>query len=94
MLFVQEISLSLFKSINYFVCIKQISSSKIYVTSLGPVKVECPYYGSQCLPSTVWLPTFFNISYFVLNRKRKLMRFCQISNVITIFFFGGGGGVN
>jgi len=31
------------------------------------------YYGSQWLLSTVWLPTFFKIYYFVFNRRKKLI---------------------
>ncbi len=29
------------------------------------------YYGSQWLPSTVWLPSFFKISYFCVQLKKK-----------------------
>ncbi len=32
-----------------------------------------PYYGSQWVPETVWLPAFFRISSFVLNRPKKLL---------------------
>ncbi len=31
-----------------------------------------PYHGSQRLPATVWLPIFFKISSFVLNRRNSL----------------------
>jgi len=30
------------------------------------------YHGSQWGPSTVWLPTFFEISSFVFNRKKEI----------------------
>jgi len=31
-------------------------------------------YGSQWGPSTVWLLTFFKISYFVLSRRKKFIQ--------------------
>jgi len=30
------------------------------------------YYGSQWVPSTVWIPTFFKISSFVFHRKKEI----------------------
>ncbi len=30
------------------------------------------YYQSQCGPATVWLPTFFKISYFVFSTRIKI----------------------
>ncbi len=36
--------------------------------------MEKKYYGSQWLPSTVWLPIFFRISYFAVNRRKKLIQ--------------------
>jgi len=30
------------------------------------------YYGSQWGPSTVWLPTFFKIYYFVCVREKEI----------------------
>ncbi len=35
------------------------------------------HYGSQWLPSTVWLPKFLKIYFFVLNRRTKLTQILQ-----------------
>ncbi len=42
------------------------------------------YHGSQWGPSTVWLPTFLNISYFVLNRIKKLVLSCKLWKMLKI----------
>ncbi len=42
------------------------------------------YHGSQWGPSTVWLPTFLNISYFVLNRIKKLVLSCKLWTILKI----------
>jgi len=39
------------------------------------------YYGSQWVWSTVWLPTFFKISSFVFNRRKKLIQVWNNSRV-------------
>ncbi len=38
-------------------------------------------FGSQWLPTNVWLPTFFKISSFVLNGRKKLMRVRKWQNL-------------
>ncbi len=38
------------------------------------VNKQSKYYRSQWLPPAVWLPTFFKISPFVLNRRKKLVQ--------------------
>ncbi len=39
------------------------------------------FFGSQWLPTNVWLPTFFKISSFVLNGRKKLMRVRKWQNL-------------
>jgi len=38
------------------------------------VNKQSKYYRSQWLPSAVWLQTFFKISPFMLNRRKKLIQ--------------------
>ncbi len=47
-------------------------------------------YGSQWLPSTVWLPTFFKISSFVFDRRKKFMQvwYNKVGNDDRIFILG------
>ncbi len=48
-----------------------------------------PYYGSQWLPATVWLPTFFKISSFVFNRRETHTGLEQlVCKYITFSFLG------
>ncbi len=62
-----------------------------------------PYYGSQWLPAIVWLPTFFKISSFVFNKRKKVIHvwnnlslnvcqnnsliFCILVAIFLIFVF-------
>ncbi len=47
-------------------------------------------YGNQWLLSTVWLPTFFKIAYFVLNRRTKThtdLGHLEGESIMTGFFW-------
>ncbi len=48
------------------------------------------YYGSQCLPATVWLPTFFKISSFRYS-KVFFQIFKKHSDFFLEFFFFNHG---
>ncbi len=41
-------------------------------TVAGPQWLFFSYYQSQWGPATVWLPTFFKISYFVFSTRIKI----------------------
>jgi len=47
---------------------------KAPVTSIVWRRRKKKYYASQWGPSTVWLETFFKISYFLFTRKMKFIQ--------------------
>ncbi len=51
-----------------------IGTGMLVTKQLTSIAWEKKSYGSQWLPATVWLKTFFKISYFVFDRRNKLIQ--------------------